>query len=122
MAQKALVVDDNFYNRDLFRLALENVGFEVDEVDDGRKALNYLQGKSCDLLILDLAMPELDGVGVLEAIRNLSTRSQMNVVVITAYAHMAGGIIDEEADFVLYKPIDIQEFAALLRRLQSARA
>lgn len=119
MYPKALVVDDNFYNRDLARLALDNVGFEVSEAENGRDALTKLQHDNFDLMVLDLAMPELDGVGVITEVRRHTRHNQMKIVVVTANAHMADSI-EREADFVMYKPIDIAQFVTFLRRLKSA--
>lgn len=110
----ALIVDDNYYNRDLCRLVLEYVGYQVTELESGVQALALLAEQTFDLLILDLAMPELNGVAVL---RELKHRDSMPVIVMTANPHMATGEVEENADFVLYKPIDVIEFTSLIGRL-----
>lgn len=116
MTNKALVVDDNYYNRDLARLALENAGFDVAEAEDGVYALQQLESKKYDLLILDLAMPRLDGLGVITQLRHNMTHKNMKIVVVTAHSHLAE-VIEREADFVMYKPIDINVFVTFLKRL-----
>lgn len=118
MTNKVLVVDDNFYNRDLARLALENVGFSVTEAENGVQALQHLKREKYALLILDLAMPELDGHGVMAELRKTSEHSKMKIIVLTAHAHMAEGL-ELQADFVMHKPIDINMFALLLERLKA---
>lgn len=121
MANKALVVDDNFYNRDLARLALENTEFTViAEAENGIDALQMLERDVYDLLILDLAMPELDGIGVLNELRKDPRCKHMTIVVVTAHAHLAGSI-ELDVDFVLYKPIDINSFRTFLQRLKPAQ-
>ena len=117
MFNKALVVDDNYYNRDIARMALENAGYAVTEAEDGIAALDLLKSEGYDLMILDLAMPELDGVGVITELRKHPQHQQMKIVVLTDHAHMADGV-EVDADFVMYKPIDIQFFATFLRRLR----
>jgi CheY-like chemotaxis protein len=119
MFNKALVVDDNYYNRDIARMALENAGYDVTEAEDGIKALNLLKSELYDLMILDMAMPELDGTGVIVELRKHPQHQQMKIVVVTAHAHMTDGV-QVDADFVMYKPIDIQFFATFLRRLKPA--
>src|SRR5688572_32021827 len=118
MSNKSLVVDDNYYNRDVARLALENAGYTVEEAENGIEALQKLAHETYDLLILDLEMPELDGIGVLNEIRK-ATHHQMKVIIVTAHSEMTGDIM-VEVDYVMYKPIDIQIFKVFLQRLRLA--
>jgi CheY-like chemotaxis protein len=113
----ALIVDDNYYNRDLCRLALEHAGYFVSEAESGLDAVNLLKEQTFDLLILDLAMPELNGVGVIRQISHQTKHEAMSIVVMTANPHMATEEVDLQVDFVLYKPIDILDFTAFARRL-----
>lgn len=117
----ALIVDDNYFNRDLCALALEHVGYQVSHAENGRAAINTLQSQKFNLLILDLAMPELDGMGVIREMRERKIKHNMSIIVMTANPHMATGEIDMDVDFVVYKPIDINEFSRLAQRLTLAR-
>jgi CheY-like chemotaxis protein len=116
-APTALIVDDNFYNRDLCALALNYVGYEVAEAGDGRAALYMLAEKTYSLLILDLEMPELDGLGVLRHIQGQDRHRSMSIIIMTANHHMATEEVAAYVDFIIYKPIDVGEFTHLLRRL-----
>jgi two-component system, chemotaxis family, chemotaxis protein CheY len=118
VSNKSLVVDDNFYNRDVARLALENAGYTVEEAENGIEALQKLSHATSDLLILDLEMPELDGIGVLNEIRKVPHHNQMKVIIVTAHPEMTGDITADEVDYVMYKPIDIQIFRVFLQRLR----
>ena len=113
----ALIVDDNYFNRDLCALALEHVGYGVFHAENGREAINRLQNQKFNLLILDLAMPELDGMGVIREIREKQIQHEMSIIVMTANPHMATNELDSDVDFVVYKPIDINEFSRLAERL-----
>jgi CheY-like chemotaxis protein len=113
----ALIVDDNYYNRDLCRLALEHAGYSVSEAETGVAAVNILKDQTFDLLILDLAMPELNGLGVIRQINVQTNHKDMSIIVMTANPHMATEEVDLRVDFVLYKPIDILNFTALVQRL-----
>jgi two-component system, cell cycle response regulator DivK len=117
MSGKSLVVDDNYYNRDVARLALENAGYTVEEAQNGIEALQKLAHKTYDLLILDLEMPELDGIGVLNEIRKVTQHNHMKVIIVTAHPEMTGDVT-VEVDYVMYKPIDIQIFRVFLQRLR----
>jgi CheY-like chemotaxis protein len=116
----ALIVDDNHYNRDLSALSLRHVGFQVVEAENGARALEILQGQSFDLMVLDLAMPEVDGVTVLRQLREIPTANAMCVVIMTANPHMLTDEVNDQADFIMHKPIDVMEFARFARRLTEA--
>ncbi|MBA3868868.1 MAG: response regulator [Anaerolineae bacterium] len=113
----ALIVDDNYFNRDLCALALEHVGYNVFHAENGREAINRLQDQKFNLLILDLAMPELDGMGVIREMHEKRIQHAMFIIVMTANPHMATNELDADVDFVVYKPIDINEFSRLAERL-----
>lgn len=113
----ALVADDNYFNRDLCRLALETAGYHVVDAEDGKSALEALQGYPFDLLVLDLAMPELTGIEVLHSLVSRTPSKPMTMVVMTANPHMATEEVQDMADFVFYKPIDVLAFTSLARRL-----
>lgn len=119
----ALVVDDNFFNRDVCSLALKYVGYDVAEAENGLEAVNLLQQRQFDLLVLDLAMPVMDGIEVLRIIGSEARQDKLCVMVMTANSHMAvHEEIGQRADYVLYKPIDIVAFGHLLERLKQSRS
>ena len=78
-----LIVDDEPNVRLNYRVALETEGFEVREASSGGAALRELAGKDFDLAILDMRMPEMDGLELLESMRERNI--QTPVVIITAY-------------------------------------
>jgi CheY-like chemotaxis protein len=117
----ALIVDDNYFNRDLCVLALEHVGFEVTQATNGLEATSLLEQQDFTMLVLDLAMPELDGIGVMREIQKRALNQNMSIVVMTANPHMATDEVELRADLVVYKPIDINEFARLAERLVKSR-
>jgi len=119
----ALVCDDNFYNRDVCSLALQHVGYEVVEAENGREAINLLAQRQFDLLVLDLAMPEVDGIDVLRSINAQPGHRNLCVMVMTAHSHMAvHEDIEGRADYIIYKPIDVVDFSRLLERLKRSRS
>jgi CheY-like chemotaxis protein len=117
-APSALIVDDNDFNREIFRIALEAADYYVTEAANGVEALVSLQSRTFDLTILDLQMPLVDGITVLKNLRFSPIHSNMVVIIATANPHMAVGDVQALADYVLYKPIDIHEFARLVERLK----
>jgi len=67
--KKVLVAEDDLAMREIIVHKLISHGFEVKEAEDGKKALELVPVFKPDILLLDLLMPELDGFGVLEALR-----------------------------------------------------
>lgn len=119
MNELILVVDDNKEIRDIVRLYLINSGFQVIEASNGREAMEILCKNPVDLLILDIMMPEMDGIEVLDAVGQdrdfpiifLSAKSSVKEKIEGLYLG---------ADDYLAKPFDPAELVArsiaLLRR------
>jgi CheY-like chemotaxis protein len=115
----ALVVDDNAFNREVFTLALDSLGFKTIEASNGLEALAILEHSTFNLMVLDLRMPVMDGGAVLKKLRVDPRHDAMIVVVATANPHMAADI-EILADYIVYKPVEIPDFAALIGRLKKA--
>ncbi len=119
MNEKILVVDDNDEIRDIVSLYLKNSNFEVFEAKNGKDALNFLKNNKISLMILDIMMPELDGIGVLKAIGN---DRDFPIIFLSAKSSVKDKIegLYLGADDYLAKPFDPGELVArviaLLRR------
>ncbi|MEQ9568612.1 MAG: response regulator [Longimicrobiales bacterium] len=70
MARRVLVVDDEADVRRSIERVLEVSGFQVTAVSDGARALRALEGDTFDLLIIDVYMPDMDGLGLMRELRN----------------------------------------------------
>lgn len=69
-AKLALTVDDSKTIREMVSFTLKNNGFEVIEAEDGKHALQVLQGKDVNVIITDLNMPNMDGFQLIQALRS----------------------------------------------------
>lgn len=116
----ALIVDDNWFNRELCRNALDSIEYSLTEADNGERALQLLQEQTFDLMVLDLQMPIVDGRTVLQKVRADPRHVKMHVIVLTAHSQLANDEVDTDADFVMYKPISVVEFARLAARLKES--
>lgn len=114
----ALVVDDNFYNRDLCTLVLQRTGYTVEQAENGEEALNLLRKQTFDLLVVDLAMPVMDGITMMREYQKEETSDDTYVVVMTANPHMAYHP-DFQIDYIMYKPIEVLDFEKLAQRLKT---
>ncbi|HEY7088889.1 MAG TPA: response regulator [Tepidisphaeraceae bacterium] len=122
-----LVVDDENHIRLMLRTILEAEGYRVAEANNGREALEIVRRAPFEAMVLDLNMPVLDGLGVLESLRLDPPRWPPRVVVLTAYGSIGAAVRATKAgalDF-LEKPASPQEVreavAAVLNEPQPAR-
>jgi DNA-binding response OmpR family regulator len=116
---RILVVDDDELARTALRGVLEGAGYEVREAQDGRRGLRELYAAPADLVILDVAMPELDGWATLERIREVSDVPVLMLSVRETELERVRGLRGGADDYVA-KPFGHQELTArvhaLLRR------
>lgn len=70
MAKTILIIDDSTSLRQVVNITLTNAGFDVIEAVDGRDALSKLDGRKIHLMICDVNMPNLDGLGFLKAAKD----------------------------------------------------
>ena len=124
-AQRVLVVDDDADVRDSLRRALGYAGYEVATAVNGAEALKSVARSPVDLIILDVLMPMLDGLGACRALRDRGDGTPVLVLTArdTVDDRVAG--LDAGADDYLVKPFALRELVArmnaLLRRAQPPR-
>ena len=102
-----LIVDDEANIRLMVRTALESEGYTLLEAADGREALTIIEREQPDLVVLDLSMPVLDGLGMLKEMKRLKLQRVPRVIVLTAYGSIAAAVTATRfgaADF-LEKPV-----------------
>lgn len=112
--QRVLVVDDESAIRRFLRAALNAHGYIVTEAANGREALNAVVASRPDLIILDLGLPDIDGV---EITRRLREWSQIPVIILSVREQEADKIsaLDAGADDYLTKPFSSGELMARIR-------
>jgi two-component system response regulator AtoC len=117
----ALVVDDEESVRESFRLVLDE-DYEVLDAPDGARALEIVRGTHVDVVLLDIRLPEMDGIEVLERLKALDDGVEVILVtavktVRTAVAAMKLGAFD-----YLTKPFEDEELLSLVRRAVEKRS
>lgn len=83
MAKTIMTVDDSASVRQMVSFTLANAGYEVVEAVDGQDALAKLDGRSVSMVITDLNMPNLDGIGLIKAVRATSSYKYIPIVMLT---------------------------------------
>lgn len=114
---KILIVDDEPDLRDQLRETLRQQRYDVDTAADGEAALDQLFDSSYDLILLDVMLPKVDGLGVLREIREAGI--QTPVLMLTAKGTVEDKImgLDDGADDYLAKPFAMAELMARIRSL-----
>jgi two-component system response regulator MprA len=117
MAPRILIADDDRAIRDALERAIGLEGYEVELVNDGVAALEAVARSAPDLLILDVMMPSVDGLGVCRALRNQGDRTP--ILILTARTEVSDRVsgLDAGADDYLPKPFALDELLARMRAL-----
>ncbi len=117
--KRALVVEDDQLGREFVAEALAELAIDVQVAKDGREAIEHLKRDEVDLVLTDLRMPQVDGLGVLRAARELQPTTP--VVLMTAYGTLdvAVEVLRQGADDILLKPFDPEQLALLFQRLEA---
>ena len=112
--QRILVVDDEMRYLRAIRANLETSGYRVVTAQNGRTAIELVAGEQPDLMILDLRLPDLDGLQVCRRVREFSS---VPIIMLTALAEDADKVngLDAGADDYVTKPFSAQELLARVR-------
>jgi K+-sensing histidine kinase KdpD len=104
-----LIVDDEYSIREALKMFFENKGYNVKLAVDGREALDMIEKEDCDLIISDIRMNRLDGIGLIKKIQEYSKK--IPVIIITAYPELNTtmeaikyGVVD-----YIIKPFELKE-------------
>ncbi len=119
MGQKILVVDDEPVLVETLAYNLEQVGYEVTTVADGASALEAAQRETPDLVILDIMLPEMDGLEVCRLLRRERKTATTPIIMLTAKGEEIDKVVGLEvgADDYITKPFGRRELLARVKAL-----
>nr|WP_269412585.1 response regulator transcription factor [Lentibacillus daqui] len=115
MAERILIVEDEAKIARVIQLELEHEGYTVEIARDGRKGLDKVKQNHHDLVLLDIRLPELNGLEVLRRIRK--SGNTLPVILLTARNSTPDKVsgLDQGADDYISKPFEIEELLARIR-------
>ena len=118
MPKKVMIVEDNELNMKLFRDLIEASGYETVRTRNGLEALELARTHRPDLILMDIQLPDMDGVAALGRLKAEPTTTAIPVVALTAFA-----MKEDEERFLragfggyLHKPIDVKTLPDQVRR------
>jgi DNA-binding response OmpR family regulator len=114
---KILVVDDEDGLRTLLKSELDLQGFVAEEADGGNMALELLGKNRYDIVLLDIRMPDLDGLSVLREIRSKKLRTKVIMLTGVDELKIARESLELGADDFLSKPLEFRNLLACINRV-----
>jgi two-component system cell cycle response regulator DivK len=117
-ASRVLIVEDNEKNMKLFRDVLQATGYETLEATTGRQAIELAAGHAPDLVLMDIRLPDIDGMEALSRLRADERTASIPVLALTAQA-MDGDrerFLGAGFDGYISKPANVVELLGLVRQ------
>ena len=121
VSEKILVVDDEEQIRELLREFLTGAGYEVTVAANGAEALVVAQRERPDLILLDIRMPELDGVETCMRLKTNDRTRSIPVIIATAFGDTLAEALDAGADDFVSKPFQLEEIGLRIKSLLRVR-
>lgn len=112
---KLLIVEDEESLRDLYEEELIDEGYEVSKAGNGVEALEILKIDNIDLIIMDLSMPEMDGIEAL--VKVVKNEKKIPIIIYTAYSNYKKNLITWTADAYLTKSSNLDELKKKINNL-----
>jgi CheY-like chemotaxis protein len=121
-----LLAEDNLVNQTLAMRILERLGHEVQIVNNGKEALRQAQAKEFDLILMDVQMPEMDGLEATTAIRDAEAGTGKHIPIVAMTAHAMKGdrekCLSAGMDGYLSKPVRIDELKQVMSEIQKKQS
>jgi two-component system alkaline phosphatase synthesis response regulator PhoP len=124
MAKRILAVDDEKHILRLVQINLEKAGYDVFTASNGREAIEAVREHNPDLIVMDVMMPEMDGIEALKILKSDDATSSIPVVMLTAKAQDADVFQGWQsgADLYLTKPFNPMELLTFVKRILDAQS
>lgn len=116
---KILIVEDEQHQRELYSMELQDAGYEIDQAVNGKEAVEKVKTNKYDLVILDIRMPEMDGIEALGKI--LSRDKKIPIIIYTAYSNYKSNFMTWTADAYITKSSNLDELKGKIEEILSSR-
>ncbi len=116
---RILIVEDEQHQRELYAMELEEEGYEVDQASNGKEGVEMVKDNRYDLVIMDIRMPEMDGIEALGKI--LSRDKKIPIIIYTAYSNYKSNFMTWTADAYVTKSSNLEELKEKIHEILSSR-
>jgi DNA-binding NtrC family response regulator len=122
MLTSILVVDDDVGVRTMLRSVLENEGYLVEDVENGKGALKASEKSSFDVALIDVELPDIKGTELLNKLKKI--RPKMIRIIITGHPTLESAMkaVNERADGYVLKPFEVEMLLETIRKLLTEKA
>jgi two-component system, chemotaxis family, chemotaxis protein CheY len=119
MAKRILTADDSASVRQMVSFTIKNAGYEVVEAVDGKDALSKLNGSPVHMVITDLNMPNLDGIGLIKGIRANPAYKFIPVILLTTESQESKKLEGKQAGATgwIVKPFKPEQLIAVIKKV-----
>ena len=115
MSKKVLIVEDYRDSREFMEILIKSYGHEALTATNGNEAVEIARAEIPDLILMDMALPVMDGLTATEIIRNSAELSEIPIVAITSHANTLGEeAIKAGCNKVINKPLDFTKFEPVI--------
>ena len=117
MQKTILIAEDYDDTRYFMRFLLEGFGYEVLEASNGQEAVEKVKNHNLNLILMDMAMPIMDGLTATRIIRESESKTQLPILAITAHGNsFYQRAIEAGCNDLIAKPVDIQTLQPLIEQ------
>jgi two-component system, cell cycle response regulator DivK len=117
MKRKILIVEDYEDTREFMKFLLESFGYQVMEAEDGFQAIEAIRHHFPDLILMDIALPVMDGLTATKKIRKFKDGEGVPIIAVTAHGkQFYEKAIEAGCNDLIEKPIDFDEFESVIHQ------
>lgn len=116
---KILIVEDENHQRELYAMELQDAGYDIDQARNGKEAVEKVKNSKFDLVVMDIRMPEMDGIEALGKI--LSRDKKIPVIIYTAYSNYKSNFMTWTADAYVTKSSNLNELKEKIAEVLTSR-
>jgi len=117
-----LVIDDDEETRNMFSTVLNDAGYLVEAVENGKQAIKICKEGPFDIALIDIELPDIKGIDLLKALRQIQPK--MVKIIVTGHPSIENAVrsVNEKADGYLLKPVNMAEMLEMIKRILAEKA
>ncbi len=117
MKKIVLIVEDHLDSRNFMKALIESYGYEVIEATDGEEAIQLAHYGKPNLILMDISMPEMDGLTAIKIIRETMDKNKMPIIAVTAHGKALNKLLLEAGcNGIVNKPVDFDTLEPAIKR------